>query len=229
MRTMRLNVAAFVAALVVGSGAIASGAVVATSADLDFIVGSGSNLSVLVIDFNDGPDSSFAWGYRWDGSASGQDLLAAISGADANLTLNSTSFVAEVSYFDGTVTRSQVSDFGAGSVSWGYYVAGGFAGDDMMNNGMVDTPTSILGGGVTLPSVYTSSPSGASGNSFGDSGRLLVDGSWDAWSFGSFDPSSFNHLVAPGPEAPQAVVVPEPSVTGFLVSLFLLCGLRRKR
>lgn len=228
---MKFTITACAVAFGVWSSILASGSTIATSSDLDFIVGSGSNLSVLVVDFNDGPESSFAWGYRWDGSASGQDLLAAVSSADSNFTLNSTSFVTEVSYFDGTETFSAAFEFVVGGVSsgWGYYIVGGFAGDDIMGNGMVDTPTSILGGGVTLPSVYTVSPSGASGNSFGDSGRLLEDGSWDAWSFGSFDPTSFAHQALPGPEAPQAAAVPEPSVTGLLASLLLLCGLRRQR
>ena len=87
-----MKTAACVAALVVGFGSSVSGAVVATSADLDFVVGEGSNLSVLIIDFQQGPESSFAWGYRWDGTASGEDLLAAVTAADSNFSVDSTSF-----------------------------------------------------------------------------------------------------------------------------------------
>lgn len=220
---MRLNVAACAVALVVGSGIMASGAVIATSVDLDFIVGSGSNLSVLVVDFNDGPDSSFAWGYRWDGSATGEDLLVAITGADSNLTFDSTSFVNEITYFDGSESYSQTGDFVGAGVTWGSYLAGGRADFFDEVTFQLAGNASILGGGVTLPSAYTAATSGTSG-------RDLEDGSWDAWSFGDVQTSSpFAHLAPPGPEAPQAATVPEPSVTGLLASLLLLCGLRRKR
>lgn len=229
LRTMKNKLAASCAALVVGAATSASGALVLNSSDLDFVVGTGSNLSVLVIDFQDGfAEKSFAWGYRWDGSASGQDLLAAILGADESLVINSTSFPTEVSYFDGVNSHSAVSDFGAGAVSWGYYVAGGFAGDSIPNNSAVDTPTSILGGGTSLPPVYAISPTGASGVSFGDSGRLLADGSWDAWSFGSFNPSTFAHETAPGSAVFAAATVPEPSGV-VLVSLAAIGGITRRK
>ncbi|MDQ8190335.1 PEP-CTERM sorting domain-containing protein [Roseibacillus persicicus] len=227
---MKLNAAAWMVALVVGSGSLVSGAVVTTSDQLEFVVGAGANLSVLVFDFNDGSSqSSFAWGYRWDGSASGEDMLAAVAGADANLTLDSSSFVGNVSYFDGSTLHSAASDFGAGAVSWGYYLAGGFAGDDSMNNGNVDTPASILGGGVTYPTTFTISPTGASANSFGDSGRLLADGSWDVWSFGPYNPGTYAHEEPPGSEAPAAASVPEPASTGLFASFLLCWSLRRKR
>ena len=226
---MKIKAAASLAALMLGVGSTASATVIATTADLDFVVGKGSNLSALIFDFNQGPESSFAWGYRYDGSASGQDLLAAVSAADPNLSIDSTSFVTSVQYFNGTTTFSADADFGAGSVSWGYYLAGGFAGDDMLNNGAMDTPTPILGGGVELPSVFTISPSGASADSFGDSGRLLEDGSWDAWSFGPFDPDTFAHQTPPTASPLAATAVPEPSVTGILALSCLLVGLRRRR
>ena len=220
---MKMKTAACTVALVMASGSLAMGAVIATSDDLDFVVGSGSNLSVLVIDFNDGAaQESFAWGYRWDGSATGQDLLEAIEGADSNLSFNSTSFVTEVNYFDGTTSHSGVSDFGAGALSFGYYLAGGSA-DTFDNEDFSFTGTiPISGGGVTLPSSFLISPSGTAG-------RALENGSWDALSFGAFNPETFDHLVPPGPEAPQAAAIPEPSVTGLLASLLLICGLRRKR
>ena len=218
-----MNAAASLVALVLGFGASASATVVATSADLDFVVGKGSNLSVLVIDFNQGPESSFAWGYRWDGSASGLDLLAAVSAADSNLSIDSTSFLGSVDYFDGTNNFSATSDFGAGAVSWGYYLAGGRA--DFFDDVTFELAgnASILGGGVTLPSTYTIATSGTSG-------RDLEDGSWDAWSFGSYDPNNnFVHQVPPTASPLAATVVPEPSVTGVFAFFCVLAGLRRRR
>jgi len=202
-----------------GTCGLAHGVVISTMNDLQFVVGSGDNFFALVIDFNDGEiQESFAWGYRYDGMASGEDLLIAIAGADPNLTFDSTSFITEVTYFDGAVSHTATSDFGAGAVSWGYYVAGGTAAD-----------TPIAGGGMDYPSSFTTSPSGAAAVNFGMPGRILEDGSWDAWSFGSYDPDTFAHQVAPGPEAPEAAVIPEPSAVVFGLSFLILSALRRKR
>ncbi len=205
------------------------GVTVTNFSDLVSVIGTGSHSAGLVIDFNDGSVSeSFAWGYRWDGVASGEDMLAAIVAADPNLTVDSASFVTSLSYFDGTTMHSGLSDFGAGAISWGYYLSGGFAGDDTPGPG--GTPNSILGGGVSLPTSWTLSPTGSSLVSFGESGRILTDGSWDSWSFGAFDPSTFGHLTSPGPESPMAAAaVPEPSALLLVLSAALGGTIRRKR
>ncbi len=208
----------------------ANAAMVMDTSDLVSIVGTGSNLSTLVIDFNDGTTTqSFAWGYRWDGTASGEDLLTAIVDADDSLIVDSTSFITNLSYFDGTQTHQGVSDFTGGSnLSWGYYITGGFGGDDDLTNGMVDTPTAIPGGGSVLPGSWVRSLTGNSLTSFGESGRILEDGSWDAWSFGAFNPGSFEHETPPGGEFPEAaVIVPEPSAA--LLSFLSLGLLARRR
>lgn len=50
--------------------------------------GSGGNLSALVIDWNDGKsDFSLAWGFRWDGAPSAQDMVLALAEADPRLVL----------------------------------------------------------------------------------------------------------------------------------------------
>lgn len=54
--------------------------------DVQHWVGAGSNRAVLVIDWNDGKSpASLAWGYRWDGSATAQDMLLALVAADPHL------------------------------------------------------------------------------------------------------------------------------------------------
>ena len=226
---MKFNTSACVAALVVGSSILASGASIMTTADLEFVVGSGENLSVLVFDFQNESQSNFAWGYRYDGDASGEDMLIAVSAADPNLSIDNIAFIQEVSYFDGLTTNSQT---GGSDTFWSLSVAGGFAGDDDLSNGMVDTPTPILGAGVTYPSVLTPSPVGSAAVSFGESGRLLADGSWDVWTFSSFSfPNGvFTVDTVPSAIAPiAAAAVPEPAVTGLLGALFLFWGIRRKR
>ncbi len=202
--------------------------------DVLFVAGSGANRATLVIDFNDGKtNESFAWGYRWDGVASGADMFLAITVADPSLsavTFGSGAagfFLTTISYLDGTDSHSESSGnfavFPDDYFSWGYYAAGGFAGDDTPGPG--GSPLPVAGGGNALPASWTSSPVGASLDSFGESGRILSDGAWDAWSFGAND-ASFLHLAEPGPEMPAAAI-PEPATAGLLVLAFG-CLLRRR-
>jgi len=57
--------------------------------DVAFWAGDGANQAAIVIDWN-GPDggpapTSLAWGFRWDGTATGQDMLSAVINTDPNL------------------------------------------------------------------------------------------------------------------------------------------------
>lgn len=56
--------------------------------DVKFWVGTGSNQAALVIEWHDSqsPDA-LVWGYRWDGNATGHDMLVAIAKADPRLIL----------------------------------------------------------------------------------------------------------------------------------------------
>lgn len=50
--------------------------------------GSGQNSAALVIQFNDGKaDCAYVWGYRWDGYASGEDMVRAVAAASGCLTV----------------------------------------------------------------------------------------------------------------------------------------------
>lgn len=58
-------------------------------ADVKFWIGSGTDTTLLVIDFNDGStDSSYLWGYAYSGAQNGEDLLLAVAAADENLQVN---------------------------------------------------------------------------------------------------------------------------------------------
>jgi len=52
-----------------------------TSVDIEYWTGGGSNSTVCVVDF--APGSSYAFGYRWDGAATGFEMLQALAGAGA--------------------------------------------------------------------------------------------------------------------------------------------------
>lgn len=56
--------------------------------NIAFWVGTGSNQAALVIEWHDGtqPDA-LVWGYRWEGEASGHDMITAIAKADPRLVL----------------------------------------------------------------------------------------------------------------------------------------------
>ncbi|MCM1531357.1 MAG: Ig-like domain-containing protein [Bacteroides sp.] len=56
--------------------------------DINFWVGEGSNQAALVIDWQDERlDHALVWGYRWNGEATGTDMIIAIAQADPRLTL----------------------------------------------------------------------------------------------------------------------------------------------
>lgn len=49
--------------------------------------GTGENRAALIIQFNDGKsNAAYVWGYRWTGTASGEDMLRAVAGASRCLT-----------------------------------------------------------------------------------------------------------------------------------------------
>lgn len=56
--------------------------------DVQFWVGNGSNVAMLVIDFNDGSyPESFAWGYRFNGNPTAEQMIHDIDSADDVLAL----------------------------------------------------------------------------------------------------------------------------------------------
>lgn len=192
--------------------------------DIQNWTGSGSNRAGLVIQWNDGhTPTSLAWGYRWNGSATGEDMLKAIagswqvadgydpstilssgSGSDDRLTLGIYDFgwgtaVNSITFTDTGVSRTR-ADWASGY--WEYYNVGGTF--DTPPNG---DPNTFLG---------TSSYPGSVPNSdwissySGFSSRILSNGSWDGWSFAP----DFNSVSIVQPYAASSyssAAVPEPS------------------
>ncbi len=208
--------------------------------DIEFWIGSGVNRAAMVIDFNDGSSiNSFAWGYRFDDSVTGAEMISAIDLADSRLSLNGGSgfggFLSTVSYNGPEGILSQTGVFNESS--WAYYIAGGLAdgnydGDFIQlagdpNPGEFDPTDVFSGAGTTFPEAdFASSPTGA-GPGFGSPGRTLVDGSWDYWSFGSSVPPDYIHGGQPSGQ-PVAAAIPEPSFMVFGLGLIGLI-LRRRR
>jgi hypothetical protein len=83
-----LNRAITVLMVLVGALYACSAAGAFTFDDVQFWAGTGSSKSMLVIDWNDGVNpQSLAWGYRWDGTKTGLDMLNDIDAADWQLSV----------------------------------------------------------------------------------------------------------------------------------------------
>lgn len=167
--------------------------------------GEGINEAALVVDFHDG-SPGLIWGYRWSAqeSRTGQDMLDAILGVDGSLNVDNTFFPNTISY--GARTRS-FSDNGTETFTddtyWGYWV----------NNDVYYHPTNYLLNSHIVPPATEVVPLGNPygpghwvESSTGATGRPLVNGSWDAWSYGEFLTQA-GEPVAAVPEPGAAVLL----------------------
>lgn len=201
---------------------------VASMDDVQRWSGDGTNSSVLVLQWNDGETpTSLAWGYRWNGSVSGMHLLTAIAGTtivrepgggDVIETLTGADPLLELTierygfgdaiysmvYSPGGTTRTQ-SDWDSGY--WEYWLYGGlfdYSLWDEVSSSFIGPFAYNVAGAQSYSSVnWWSSQIGASD-------RLLVNGSWDAWSFA---PGFSSQVVV----QPVAAAVPEPRAVVLLL------------
>ena len=205
-------------------------ALATTFGDVQFWVGSGANQAALVIDWNDGKTAeSLLWGYRWDGIATGTDMLVAVTSADPQL------FAHLGTYAWGTAT------FGIG---YDLNASGGFTVTPALSfnaNGVVIDPLTNPDPDDARAAADAAAPwiegwnSGFWGYSLkasesdpwedaavGASDRLLSDGAWDGYSFApGFTTSAPSEPVAAAP-------IPEPTAAALLmVGTLLMTCLRR--
>ncbi len=211
-------------AVITAPGALAQ--MVESFDDIECWAGLGSNSSALVLQWNDGNTPvSLAWGYRWDGAATGTDLLTSIAGttiirqpgggdiidtlhgADPSLELTIERYgwgdaIYSMVYSPGGTSRTQ-ADWNSGY--WEYSLFAGNIEYLTWNGSSYDGPFTYDAAGNALYSsvVWWSSQ-------VGSSDRLLVNGSWDAWSFAAGFSSAA--VAQPAP----AAAVPEPSVNALL-------------
>lgn len=80
---------------------------------INYWVGEGRKWSALVIKFNDGTNNAYVWGYRWNGSATGEDMFRAVAAADPRLLLltqqtNYNGTVAGIGYYPNGRSNSNV-------------------------------------------------------------------------------------------------------------------------
>jgi hypothetical protein len=168
--------------------------------------GPGINEAAIVIDFHDG-SPGVIWGFRWPSAETrtGQDMLAAILGADPRLTVDSTFFPNSISL--GGRSRS-FSDNGTPAnflddSYWGYWVNNDVfyhPADFNLNSHIVPPATQV----VPLGNPYEAGHWVES--STGAAARPLVNGSWDGWAYGVF-----------GTQAGEPVPAPEPAGSGLVL------------
>ena len=127
-----------------------------TVSDVQYFIGSGIDTAVLVIDFLDG--NSIAWGYLFNDSTTGEEMLNAIASNDNALTIGISNG------FLGDITYGNVSGLSANPNYWNTWSA--------KNNGIWDTNVGV---GVKIiagdwfgcsypnwpPAIYPTSPSAA--------------------------------------------------------------------
>lgn len=231
---MKKLIAALAVLLSVGASGVKA-QMVTSFDDIEYWIGSGTNRSVLVLQWNDGGSPiSYAWGYRWNGSATGLDMLAAIvgttvlrmpfggetietlTGADQflSLTLERYSFgdaVYSIVYNPPGGSVRTAADWDSGYWEYSLY-AGNF--DYYLWDG--SGPFTYNQPGTTSYSSVVWWPS-----EVGASDRPLVDGSWDAWSFAP----DLNSVEISEPVA----AIPEPSTWALLVLTALGFGIWRFR
>ncbi len=206
--------------------------------DIEYWVGEGDNQAALVIDWVSGNDPlCLAWGYRWDGVATGEDMLMAIAGVGDVRSENNGPVVGSV---DGDDARlgAQVTvydDFGNSVFGLGYDVDddGGFVyvngpnetghaadADDNYHEGFMGGYWSYwLGAG----NPYQDGSWEAAMVGMGD--RTLATGDWDGWSFAA---GGWGTETAPA-EPVAAVPVPEPAMILAAFGVLFAALRRRKR
>jgi hypothetical protein len=221
------------AAIVALTFAIQAFASVTSFSDITHWVGSGSNQAALVVDWH---DQCLVWGYRWDGTATGEDMIQAVAAADSRFYIMAQSGTAygsalagigydtnNVGAFgitrDGT-TYTQV-DFEDGNLSVSGYDYDGWKS--------VDTGDEWQSGWYEGYWSYWLNDSGKNldeskwgYSGVGMTGRSLSNGDWDGWSWADFGEYGYGSA----PTNLEASPVPEP-VTMLLILLGGLFGIRR--
>ncbi|ASE63632.1 DUF5074 domain-containing protein [Chryseobacterium indologenes] len=180
--------------------------------DIQYWVGTGSNQAAFVVQWNDSkiPDA-LVWGFRWDGNATGEDMLKAIAKADRRfftLLYQGTQFGTAVGGLgfdlDGQNSNALIK---SGNTTYPLYPLNGIVNTtayDFDDYTAQDTNDHWGSGWYNgFWSYYVKNPADAD---FGFSGvgatsRILQNGSWDVWNYspmsGSFPISSTLTPVSP--------------------------------
>ena len=193
--------------------------------DIQFWVGEGENKAALVLQWNaEGETNALVWGYRWDGNATGYDMLTAIAKADSHLyaLIDNTSYgytVAGLGY-DVNGDGNQVLIYNGEEVPVvdGLVDAQGRDYDDWTSKDETDYWWAGWYNGYWSYYVDDAGalpPTGYSG--LGASSRNLVNGCVDGWNYAAgmqtFDWKPLQAAVS----APIVPALPETFTDGFFI------------
>ena len=180
--------------------------------DIRFWVGSGEHRAALAIDWNDttATDASLVWGYRFNGSATGEEMLRAVVEADPRLFVKLDSPIGGQRLFGVGYDLNYDGQFGItdGTI----FDANGFAESAQSDGAIATDPADLYAEGWFSGFWHYGN---ASGNPYDDGewvdggggmvSRSLADGDWDSWAFTpSFDFAAF----AENPHAAEPPVEP---------------------
>jgi hypothetical protein len=189
--------------------------------DIQFWVGEGANRSALAIDWVE--DSSqppaLVWGYRWDGTATGRDMLLAIVEADDRLfaklgnspanpvRLYGLGYDTDNDGEFGACNEYECTEFDEFGLAYSgeiYVAATATDAGDYYREGWA-TGTGFWHYGISTPPGSNPYDGGQwSDTQSGMATRALVDGSWDSWAFQYSTIPPFTSYA----ENPQAAVPP---------------------
>ena len=198
--------------------AAAMGQPIATFEDIQFWVGQGAKRSALAIDWigNSSADPALIWGYRWDGVATGANLLEAIITTDDrlfakfNFPLGISSSLYGLGYDandDGQFSLDDGTLFDTVGVAVTSPADGAQSTDpeDYYAEGWL---TGFWHYGINDPGHADESPfenESWISDGGGMASRELTDGDWDSWTFTqpiSFTQFAANPFAAIGPKLP---------------------------
>ncbi len=190
--------------------------------DIKFWVGEGANEAALVLQWNvDGEESALVWGYRFDGSATGYQMLEDIVKADDRLymvasngpfgkALQGIGYDADgdgdIALLNSSGEERQLDDTGI-LIASGTFTAKD--ADDFFKCGFTTSgywAYFLEESGTLPPTQYAKT---------GASGRILENGSVDGWTF-SDGSAQWKPLQAAEEPAP-AIVYPEEYSNGFFI------------
>ncbi|MCV9929735.1 DUF5074 domain-containing protein [Flavobacterium sp. LS1R49] len=172
--------------------------------DIQYWVGTGSNQAAFVVQWNDGKNSdALIWGFRWDGTATGEDMLKAIAKADRrffSLLYQGTQFGTAIGGlgFDlnGVNANGLYKD---GNMTYPYYPVAGIINTtayDFDNYTAIDVADhwqSAWYNGFWSYWVKDATDPDFGFSGLGATSRVLENGSWDVW---NFQPSGSDFSIA---------------------------------
>ena len=97
--------------------------------DILFWVGEGTNEAVMAVNW---ADTALAWGYRWNGTATVEDMMNHIAAADPRFSFSGTGYISDINYID--TAAGMTTPLGITSGNWWGSTNNGF-----MDMGMTQT------------------------------------------------------------------------------------------